>query len=487
MKKIVLFIIFTFSIISGCKISPAKKAVFSDREPLIEPDYSGITIPPNIAPLNFAIKEDASGFFTVLSSEKSRAVKIRSGKGKIRIPQKKWARLLDENKGGAVNIDIFIRKKKGGWERLRRISNHISAEPIDPYLTFRVIYPGYESWEELSIMQRSLESFSEKPVIENSLVDQNCVNCHSFNNGNSQDFLYHMRGSLGGTYFYRDGEFRKVNLKIEKMKNSAVYPRWHPSGNFVAFSSNKIVQQFHSVNPNRIEVSDLESSMVLYDVRRNEMSDMKLEGWEESMDTYPEWSPDGNYLYFCRAKKAGQVFVYSDVHYNLFRVPFDQSSRKTGKPELVFDASAMGKSVSFPRISPDGKYVAVTLHNYGCFPIWHREADIYLIDLATMDTLGLQLNSDKTDSYHSWSSNGRWMAFSSRRSDGLTTRIYISGISSDGSASKPFIVPQQDPEFYDRFLKSYNVPELSNLRIRVKPGKMRKIAEGKAIQAGWSD
>lgn len=486
MKNSLLSLILLLFLVTGCKISPLKKAVASGRDPLIEPDYTGIIIPPNIAPLNFAIKDKASGYFTRISSGNSPDIRIRSAKGKIRIPLKKWKRLLEENQGSNLEIEICIRNK-GKWEKLNTITNHISADPIDPYLTYRLIYPGYESWEELSIMQRELATFSERPVIENSLVDQNCVNCHSFNNANTDDFLYHMRGSLGGTYFYSKGEFRKVNLKTEEMKNSAVYPRWHPSGHFVAFSSNKIVQQFHSANPNRIEVSDLESSLVLYDVVKNEMSDLKPEGWEESMDTYPEWSPDGNYLYFCRAKKAGDVFVYSDVHYNLFRAPFDQATGKTGRPELIFDASKAGKSISFPRISPDGKYLAVTLHDYGCFPIWHHEADIYLINLSTLDTLNLQLNSDYSDSYHSWSSNSRWMAFSSRRSDGLTTRIYISEINSDGSSSKPFSVPQQDPEFYDRFLKSYNVPELSTLRIKVKPGKMRKIAKGKAIQAGWSE
>lgn len=485
-KKLTPVILLLF-LIAGCNNSPLKKAVASGRDPVIEPDYTGITIPLNIAPLNFAIKEEASGYFTKISSGKSSAVRIRSSKGIIRIPIKKWKKLLENNQGETLNIEIFIRKKKGKWERLNTITNYISSVPVDSYLTYRLIYPGYESWEELSIMQRNLETFSEKPIIENSLVDQNCVNCHSFNNGNTDDFLYHMRGSMGGTYFYSGGKFRKLNLKTEEMKNSAVYPRWHPSGHFVAFSSNKIVQQFHSANPNLIEVSDLESSMVLYDVVKNEMSDLKLEGWESHMDTYPEWSPDGNYLYFCRAKKAGEVFVYSDVRYDLYRAAFDQPSGKTGKPELVYDASSTGKSISFPRISPDGKYIAVTLHNYGCFPIWHHEADIYLINLATSEARRMDLNSDYADSYHSWSSNSRWMAFSSRRSDGLTTRIYVSQINEDGSSSKPFIVPQQDPEFYARFLKSYNIPELSNFRVRVKPGKMRKIAEGKAIQAGWSD
>jgi hypothetical protein len=98
----------------------------------------------------------------------------------------------------------------------------------------------------------------------------------------------------------------------------------------------------------------------------------------------------------------------------------------------------------------------------------------------------MALNSSATDSYHSWSSNGRWLAFSSKRTDGLTARLFFSYIDSEGNASKPFIMPQKDPGFYDRFLKSYNVPELSTLEVDVNPGKILKSARGETLQAVWT-
>ena len=297
--------------------------------------------------------------------------------------------------------------------------------------------------------------------------------------------MVHMRGTMGGTYFYDHGEFKKVNLKTDEMKNGAVYPRWHPSGKFVAFSSNRIVQQFHAALNKKVEVSDLESSLVLYDLDKNEIMDIDLPDKEKYMDTYPEWSPDGSWLYFCRAPKVGEVFSYDSVRYDLLRVPFDKTTRKTGPAEIIFDAASINKSVSFPRISPDGNYIVITLHDYGCFPIWHKEADLYEIDLRTMQSSAMGLNSDFTDSYHSWSSNSRWLAFSSKRIDGLTARFYISYINKDGTSDKPFIMPQKDPEFYGRFIKSFNLPELSTLKVKVNPGKIRKSAEGDALQAKW--
>jgi len=290
---------------------------------------------------------------------------------------------------------------------------------------------------------------------------------------------------MGGTYFYTDGDFKKINLKTKEMKNGAVYPRWHPSGKFVAFSSNKIVQQFHSALNKKVEVSDLESSLVLYDVDRNEMMNINLPDKEKYMDTYPEWSPDGRFLYFCRAPLAGEIFEYDSVRYNLYRVPFDPSTRKTGDAEMVFDASSIKKSISFPRISPDGRFLVLTLHNYGCFPIWHKEADLHIIDLQSLKSSSMYLNSDFTDSYHSWSSNSRWLVFSSKRIDGLTARFFISYIDKNGISTKPFILPQKDPEFYQRFIKSFNLPEFSTLEVKVNPGSIRKSAEGEAVQAKW--
>ncbi len=487
-SKYYFFFIIILTSLSSCTGKPHGEIAETGKPPVIDPDYAGVTIPPNIAPLNFKILEAGSRFFVRVSCPAGNKIEVSSKEGIISIPEGKWKKMLVENKGKDLNIDIWLKNKESGWSKYNTITNKIAREPIDPYITYRLLYPGYESWKEIIIKQRSLESFKERSIIENSLVEENCLNCHSYNNtGKSENFMFHMRGSLGGTYFYSGGDLKKINLKTSEMKNGAVYPRWHPSGKFVAFSSNKIVQQFHSALSKKVEVSDLESSLVLYDAEKNEIMDIDLPEREKYMDTYPEWSPDGKYLYFCRAQKVGEVFIYDSVRYNLCRVPFDPSTRKTGAVELICDASAINKSVSFPRVSPDGNYIVITLHNYGCFPIWHKEADLYEIDLRTMKTATMDLNSDFTDSYHSWSSNSKWLVFSSKRIDGLTARFFISYINENGASGKPFIMPQKDPEFYGRFLKSFNLPELSTLKVDVNPGKIRRSTKANALQAKWAE
>jgi Tol biopolymer transport system component len=247
-----------------------------------------------------------------------------------------------------------------------------------------------------------------------------------------------------------------------------------------------VVQQFHSMESKKIEVSDLNSTLILFDKDKNEIMDIPVNAEKMFMDTYPEWSPDGEYLYFCRARQIEPGYDYRDIRYDLYRVHFDAETRKFAMAELVFDASAHSKSVSFPRVSPDGKSLVFTYHDYGCFPIWHKEADLYLVNLENLQTNRMDLNSEFTDSYHSWSSNGRWMVFSSKRGDGLSARPYISYIDTNGKGGKPFVLPQEDPAFYNRFLKTFNIPEFAQSEISFSPGELRRAAAKTPVQAKMS-
>lgn len=96
----------------------------------------------------------------------------------------------------------------------------------------------------------------------------------------------------------------------------------------------------------------------------------------------------------------------------------------------------------------------------------------WLLDLRSGDFRELtELNSPDVDSYASWSSSPRWVVFNSKRIDGVFSRPYFSYLQEDGRFTEPFVMPQEDPSFYDGFIKNYNRPELVTGPVPVAPGQ----------------
>ena len=77
-----------------------------------------------------------------------------------------------------------------------------------------------------------------------------------------------------------------------------------------------------------------------------------------------------------------------------------------------------------------------------------------------------EVNSQRSESLHAWSENSSWFLFTSRRDDGLYTRLYFAGIDAAGRATKPFMLPQRNPkEYYRRLMYSYNTPDFTKAKI----------------------
>jgi Tol biopolymer transport system component len=270
--------------------------------------------------------------------------------------------------------------------------------------------------------------------------------------------MLHIRANHSGTLLSYDGKLKKINTKTKYTLSPGGYPNWHPNGRHIAFSVNKISQRFFSKDI-RIEVSDAASDLVVYDAETNTVSTSPQVS-TDSRENLPNWSADGKYLYFICAPKVTDYESQYKAKYELMRVPYDVEKNTWGKVDTVISYRQTGKSTTFPKPSPDGKYLMFTLTDHGYFSIHHPDADLYLLNLQTGQFERMDINSDKTDSYHCWSSTGRWFAFSSKRIDGLFTRPFFCYFDQNGKAHKPFVLPQKDPEFYNSFLKNYNIPEL---------------------------
>ena len=485
MKYYHLPLIATLCLLASCTAKVPGHYTEVDKTPDIYPNYKSITIPYNIAPLNFVYTMEGDAFVTELQGDGQALVT----KGKeARWDIKEWHQFIEANKGKKIKINTYA-KTAEGWVKYRTVMWTVAEEAIDPYISYRIIAPSYVTYEELSIRQRNLANFDESMIYNNMLQctdeDGQCINCHSYKNYKTDNMQFHVRQHKGGTMLVTDGEVKKINLKTDSTISAGVYPAWHPTHNLIAYSINDTGQSFHTKNSNKIEVQDLKSDLILYDIDRNEVSFIEHDTLE--WEVFPAWAPDGKMLYYNSAhyeiqNHAGRereiIDNYKSFHYNIYRKPFDPETKTFGPSELVLDADSLGKSATLPRISPDGRYLLFGMAEYGCFHIWHKDADLYLIDLKTNQLRNLrEINSKDVESYHSWSSNGRWILFTSRRDDGGYTRLYIAYFDKSGRAHKPFILPQKDPYFYNDYYKSYNVPEYMIEPVTITPQEFARHIE----------
>ena len=451
------------------------------KEANLYPAYQSTVIPYNIAPFNFMIREEGTRFMVRFAVTGKDSFDVTCH-GEVLIPIRKWKKLLSQHRGEPLEVSIFAKQTSGGWIRYRPLQFTIAVEPIDPYMVYRLIEPGYVGWGKMGIYQRCVENFDETPVLLNSLTDGSCMNCHSFHKNSPQTMLLHIRQQHAGTLFIKEGTVSKLDTKAPEMISAGVYPRWHPDGRYVAFSANTTRQEFHTAHPNKVEVYDLASDLVVLDTETNTVFTDSLICSKGFFETFPEWSPDGQYLYFCSAPARPMPNEYDSLQYNLLRIPFDATTGRFGnRADTLLSSARTGKSVALPRVSPDGKYIVCCMSNFGTFPIWHRENDLYLLHLETNEITNMAtINSRQSDSYHAWSSNGRWMIFGSRRLDGTFTRPYLCYFDAEGTAHTPFLLPQKQPDYYDISLKSYNIPELITGKVSVSPYQLSRVAKGKA-------
>ena len=218
---------------------------------------------------------------------------------------------------------------------------------------------------------------------------------------------------------------------------------------------------------------------MVYDVERHEIITVPHLSSDDNMETFPAFSPDGTRLFFCSAPAKLMPESYREIRYNLQSIIFDPEKRSFGQAiDTLYNAEEEGRSAKFPRVSPDGRYLMYTVSDYGNFSIWHKDADLRLLDLVTHKTDSLPgVNSNDVESYHSWSSNSRWFVFSSRRDDGLYTRPYICYLDASGVPGKPFLLPQKETDYYERSLFSFNIPELIRGKIKVDTYKLIDISK----------
>ena len=483
------FLVVAMMLLASCVSHPDVPSSSKEARclPAIFPDYCNVTVPYNIAPLNFMLPADeyevCVARFTMPDGQQQ-----TYGHGvKVQIPEEEWHDMLNAAKGKSIKVEVWG-QKENEWLSFNPFEIHVAEEPIDDYISYRLIEPSYVAWSFMEIAQRNLTSFEESQIFNNEITMNDrkigqCINCHSYQNYKTDNMLFHVRLSNAGTVIVNDGKVSRVNLKRDYTISGGVYPAWHPTAKLIAFSTNKTRQAFHTAHPNKIEVYDEASDLILYDVETDSVQVVSNDS--TLLEVYPTWSPDGKYLYYCKSVPLPEELrdkdiraFYQKVQYNLYRRSFDLATHGFGDEELIYDAASQNKSATLPRISPDGRYLLFAKGQYGCFHIRHYDADIVCMPLDEQSPSELdltKLNSEGfQDSYPSWSSNGHWIMVASRREDGNYCRVYFSYFS-NGKAEKAFLLPQEDPEQNTFLLKSYNRPEFMVEPVRISVNEFSKV------------
>ena len=482
-------------VLIGCGVSVPKDAQQVNRKALVMPDNDGAVLPTNIAPMNFRILEEGDDYFVRFSTKENYEVVISNEVIDVRLSD--WQQLLNSACGDTLYTDVYV-KKGDRWTQFKQMKNPIAKDGIDQYLTYRMIQPSYVDYEGMTIRQRDVTSFTERVLYDNMMLSDGdngqCINCHVPQNQNKQGLsMFHVRQFLGGTILIDGQSATKVNLKTDSTLSAGVYPAWHPvADNLIAYSVNETGQVFHTRDVQKIEVIDFASDLILYDRSANKVYDIDCR--KDEFESFPTWSPDGQWLYYVSAHYEQQTDNidaeldnnYQQLKYNIYRRAFNAETMKFGERELVFDAAALGKSASTPRVSPDGKWLVFALADYGQFHIWHHSSRLYALPISTDKTEPqARLLSDYVGSYHSFSSNGRWLVFSSRQDDGNFTRLYIAYFDADGQMHKPFLLPQQSPNYYGHLFKSFNVPEFCVNPVGPSLISLTKVIKGEPLQAEY--
>ncbi len=454
-------------LMASCASTPEQVSKVNQL-PDIYPDYIGVTIPADIAPLNFNLADENIDCMDVVARG-SKGGELHTNGDWADFDIADWQALTQQNQGGKITLTVCV-EKDGQWTQYNDFDIYVSKDNIDEWgLTYRRIKPGYEVGGDIGIYQRNLSNFDETAILAETVVPGRCFNCHTANRTNPNRITLQMRGEGGGTMIQKDGKQAWVETKTDSTKAAGSYSYWHPQGDYVAMAVNSVHQSFFTGTGQRIEVYHKFSNVEVLDTRTNELILSPLLQTED-LEIFPAFSHDGKWLYYSTSKPCKVPAEYEKVKCSICRIGFDAEKGQFGlQVDTLLNGPATDKSYVLARPSYDGRWLMYCVSSRGNFPVSQDDADLWLMDLKTGKTRALtEVNSQQCEAYHNWSDNSRWFVFSSKREDGMYTKLYLACIDEQGRVSKPFLLPQRNPrKYYQELMDAYNVPDFTKTKVEL--------------------
>ncbi|MEW6754627.1 MAG: hypothetical protein AB1505_27135, partial [Candidatus Latescibacterota bacterium] len=300
-----------------------------DLVPRIDPDYAGLVIPPNIAPLNFRILEDVQECRVRLSVAGAAPLSVGCPDNECRMDPARWRRLLAASAGQDIQYEVYGRRREGTWVRFRPYRNTVAREPIDSHIVYRQLVPNKQMTTIRGIYQQSLETLERWPLVTARDGTFQCFNCHSFHQHDPNRFLLHIRGKHGGTLLVTDGRMRKVDTQQQPMFRPLAYASWHPDGRHVTATLNQYVGNFPATEPlYYFQAIEKRGDLAVWDTEGNTISTSPQVFGPEHIETHPSWSADGRYIYFARCADR-PLLSYPDLDqfkFDLMRISYDAAT-----------------------------------------------------------------------------------------------------------------------------------------------------------------
>jgi hypothetical protein len=432
------------------------------------------SFPSNIAPPKICWEDNTDNIWLLKISlnQKDRPLKIVTDKKYWRPSPKTWARIKQVTLGGCVRLEVrgcYIKNGKRVGEVVYKDNSvfSISEYPADNMIVYRLVSPLFHTQKTPDIYSRHIDSFEVTPFLKGQGLY--CTNCHFFPKPediqpDEQKLAIAVRDQLPSRK--KSGQAKRIlgiyDFSTKKGKTfniNSFFMGWSPDGKKIAVTAGETVSIRPCITLETQQFFVLVSDVVIVNVETNQMTPLKGASEPEYMENFPSWSPDGKNIVFCRAEES-KGRALTDLKFGLFRVDFNDGRGGIAKP--VEGASFNGRSNYAPRYSPDGKWIV--FNQADSASLVEPTSDLWILATKKKSKPNkLECNVDYAmDSWHSWSSNSRWLLFASKRDDGVFARIYLTEIDKNGHASPPVKLPVRDDP-----MMCFNVPEFLNYNKKI--------------------
>ena len=306
-----------------------------------------------------------------------------------------------------------------------------------------------------------------------------CLNCHSFaadgkTLGVDFDGLNRDKGGYAITSVAERIVIEQKDVitwssfkdKPKDHKTTGLLSRVSPDGQFVVTTVNEAMYVRNFLDYKFLQVFYPTRGILAYYCRTTgEMKALPGADDPDFVHCGPAWSPDGRYLVFARAEardpypEGAEAAAHANdpretqIQYDLYRIPFDDG--RGGTPEPIVGASANGMSNTFPKVSPDGKWIVFVKCRNG--QLLRPDGKLWIVPAAGGTARLMRSNTRLMNSWHSFSPNGRWLVFSSK-SNTPYTQMFLTHIDENGNDSPAILVPNSTAAN-----RAANLPEFVNI------------------------